>query len=174
MYVTFSKDKVMNFKKYLYAFAAVLMTVIAPSCVKDGFGEPMISTDKSSYEVPLEGGEVKIMLTSTRSWTARVFPATSLDDVEGVVVEPASGEASAEPIEVTVKVAANTSYPRAALISFETNIVSTAVTVNQDGPVARPAAELTVAEFLKKEVDASIYYKLTGTIKNLKNTEYGN
>ena len=174
MYVTFSKDKVMNFKKYLYAFAAVLMTVIAPSCVKDGFGEPMISTDKSSYEVPLEGGEVKIMLTSTRSWTARVFPATSLDDVEGVVVEPASGEASAEPIEVTVKVAANTSYPRAALISFETNIVSAAVTVNQDGPVARPAAELTVAEFLAKDVDGSIYYKLTGTIKNLKNTEYGN
>lgn len=174
MYVTFSKDKVMNFKKYLYAFAAVLMTVIAPSCVKDGFGEPKISTDKSSYEVPLEGGEVKIMLTSTRSWTARVFPATSLDDVEGIVVEPASGEASAEPIEVTVKVAANTSYPRAALISFETNIVSAAVTVNQDGPVARPAAELTVAEFLAKSVDGSIYYKLTGTIKNLKNTEYGN
>lgn len=174
MYVTFSKDKVMNFKKYLYAFAAVLMTVIAPSCVKDGFGEPMISTDNSTYEIPLEGGEVKVMLTSTRSWTARVFPATSLDDIEGIVVEPASGEASSEPIEVTIKATANASYPRAALISFETSVVSAAVTVNQDGPVARPAAELTVAEFLKKEVDASIYYKLTGTIKNLKNTEYGN
>lgn len=174
MYVTFSKDKVMNFKKYLYAFAAVLMTVIAPSCVKDGFGEPMLSTDKSSYEVPLEGGEVKIMLTSTRNWTARIYPATTLDNVEGIVVEPASGEASDKPIEVTVKVAENASYPRAALISFETNVLSAAVTVNQDGPVARPAAELTVAEFLAKEVDASIYYKLTGTIKNLKNTEYGN
>lgn len=174
MYVTFSKDKVMNFKKYLYAFAAVLMTVIAPSCVKDGFGEPMISTDNSTYEIPLEGGEVKVMLTSTRSWTARVFPATSLDDIEGIVVEPASGEASSEPIEVTIKATANASYPRAALISFETSVVSAAVTVNQDGPVARPAAELTVAEFLNKEVDASIYYKLTGTIKNLKNTEYGN
>lgn len=174
MYVTFSKDKVMNFKKYLYAFATVLMTVIAPSCVKDGFGEPMISTDNSTYEIPLEGGEVKVMLTSTRSWTARVFPATSLDDIEGIVVEPASGEASSEPIEVTIKATANASYPRAALISFETSVVSAAVTVNQDGPVARPAAELTVAEFLNKEVDASIYYKLTGTIKNLKNTEYGN
>lgn len=174
MYVTFSKDKVMNFKKYLYAFAAVLMTVIAPSCVKDGFGEPMLSTDKSSYEVPLEGGEVKIMLTSTRNWTVRIYPATTLDNVEGIVVEPASGEASDKPIEVTVKVAENASYPRAALISFETNVLSAAVTVNQDGPVARPAAELTVAEFLAKEVDASIYYKLTGTIKNLKNTEYGN
>ena len=174
MFVTFSKDKVMNFKKYLYAFAAVLMTVIAPSCVKDGYGEPMISTDKSTYEIPLEGGEVKVMLTSTRSWIARVFPATSLDDIEGIVVEPASGKASSEPIEVTIKATANASYPRAALISFETSVVSAAVTVNQDGPVARPAAELTVAEFLKKEVDASIYYKLTGTIKNLKNTEYGN
>ena len=103
MFVTFSKDKVMNFKKFLYAFAAVLMTVIAPSCVKDGFGEPMISTDKSTYEVPLEGGEVKILLTSTRSWTAKVLPATSLDDVEGIEVIPASGEASEKPVEVIVR-----------------------------------------------------------------------
>ena len=174
MFVTFSKDKVMNFKKYLYAFAAVLMTVIAPSCVKDGFGEPMISTDKSTYEIPLEGGEVKILLTSTRSWTAKVLPATSLDDVEGIEVIPASGEASEKPVEVIVKAAANASFPRAALISFETSVVSSAVTVNQDGPVARPAMDLTVAEFLAKSVDASIYYRLTGTIKNLKNTEYGN
>ena len=174
MFVTFSKDKVMNFKKFLYAFAAVLMTVIAPSCVKDGFGEPMISTDKSTYEVPLEGGEVKILLTSTRSWTAKVLPATSLDDVEGIEVIPASGEASEKPVEVIVKAAANASFPRAALISFETSVVSAAVTVNQDGPVARPAMDLTVAEFLAKSVDASIYYRLTGTIKNLKNTEYGN
>lgn len=174
MFVTFSKDKVMNFKKFLYAFAAVLMTVIAPSCVKDGFGEPMISTDKSTYEVPLEGGEVKILLTSTRSWTAKVLPATSLDDVEGIEVIPASGEASEKPVEVIVKAAANASFPRAALISFETSVVSAAVTVNQDGPVARPAMDLTVAEFLAKSVDASIYYRLTGTIKNLKNKEYGN
>ena len=174
MFVTFSKDKVMNFKKFLYAFAAVLMTVIAPSCVKDGFGEPMISTDKSTYEVPLEGGEVKILLTSTRSWTAKVLPATSLDDVEGIEVIPASGEASEKPVEVIVKAAANASFPRAALISFETSVVSAAVTVNQDGPVARPAMDLTVAEFLAKSVDASIYYRLTGTIKKLKNTEYGN
>ena len=174
MFVTFSKDKVMNFKKFLYAFAAVLMTVIAPSCVKDGFGEPMISTDKSTYEVPLEGGEVKILLTSTRSWTAKVLPATSLDDVEGIEVIPASGEASEKPVEVIVKAAANASFPRAALISFETSVVSAAVTVNQDGPVARPAMDLTVAEALAKSVEASIYYRLTGTIKNLKNTEYGN
>ena len=174
MYVTFSKDRVMNFKKYLYAFAAILMTVIASSCVKDGFGEPMISTDKSSYDLPKDGGEVKIMLSATRSWSAKVLPATSLDNVEGIVVEPASGEASDKPIEIIVKAPVNESYPRAALISFETSVVSAAVVVNQDGPLARPAAELTVEEFLAKSVDASIYYKLTGTIKNLKNTEYGN
>ena len=33
---------------------------------------------------------------------------------------------------------------------------------------------LTVAEFLDKEVDAEVWYQLTGTIKNIKNTTYGN
>ena len=85
MFVTFSKDKVMNFKKYLYAFAAVLMTVIAPSCVKDGFGEPKISTDKSSYEVPLEGGEVIIQPGERAMIPTGIAISTGRDDVVAIM-----------------------------------------------------------------------------------------
>ena len=34
--------------------------------------------------------------------------------------------------------------------------------------------KLTIAEFLKKEVNADIYYELTGVIANIANTSYGN
>ena len=43
-----------------------------------------------------------------------------------------------------------------------------------DDPKPGEIEEVTVSEFLSKPVDGSVYYRLTGTITDLYNTEYGN
>ena len=46
--------------------------------------------------------------------------------------------------------------------------------VNFDTQAVAVIEKPTIAEFLEKEVDATVWYELTGTIKNLVNTTYGN
>lgn len=49
------------------------------------------------------------------------------------------------------------------------------VTITQKGYVDTSVIEeLTVAEFMNKEVNTDVWYKLTGTVSNIVNTTYGN
>ena len=57
-------------------------------------------------------------------------------------------------------------------LHFGAGTVNTA-SFNFENP-AQTIEKLTVAEFLAKPVDASVYYELTGTISNINSTEYGN
>lgn len=153
----------------------VLMTMLfSASCQKGELAQPNMYTDKAIYEIAQEGGNVVIKLKATRDWTSSVSPATSLDNVEGITVTPASGKASAESVEVTVSAVANTEYDRTAIVSFIAENVSVAVTVSQKGLKQREPEKLTVAEFLEKTDDPGIWYELTGTISNITNETYGN
>lgn len=150
------------------------MLVLAASCQKDGLATPEMLTDKGQYEVAQAGGEVVVKLKATRDWTTQVTPATSLDVTDGITVEPASGKASADFVEVVVKAEANTSYDRTVLVSFISDGISAAVTVSQKGILEREPEKLTVAQFLEKAEDPGIWYELTGMIKNVASEEYGN
>ena len=164
----------MKFNKIFFGALAALAALVTPACQSEGIGEPVISTDVAQVEVAMDGGSTIIYVTSTRDWTATVAPATSQDDVTGISVTPESGDFSRCGAAVRIVAEKNEGYPRAALISFIAGNVSTAITVNQDGPKERPAQKLTVAEFLAKPQDASVWYELTGKIENLANTTYGN
>ena len=56
-------------------------------------------------------------------------------------------------------------------LEFAAGTVNTA-SFNFEAPKA--IEKLTVAEFLAKPVDASVYYELTGTVENISNDYYGN
>lgn len=153
---------------------AAAAAMLAPACQTEGIGDPTISTDVVQAEIDMNGGSTIIYLTSSRDWTVKIDPATSQDDITGFSVTPEENKASRCSTMVLIKAEKNEGYPRAALISFIAGNISTAVTINQNGPVARPAQKLTVAEFLAKPQDGSIWYELTGKISNLTNTTYGN
>ena len=153
---------------------AAAAAMLAPACQTEGIGDPTISTDVAQAEIDMNGGTAIIYLRSSRDWTVKIAPATSQDDITGFSVTPEENTASRCSTMVLIKAEKNEGYPRAALISFIAGNISTAVTINQNGPVARPAQKLTVAEFLAKPQDGSIWYELTGKISNLTNTTYGN
>lgn len=165
----------MNIKNILFG---TLVSLAAVSCVYEDTSKNTISTDKAVYEIVKEGGEAVVMLTSNKAWTATVAPATSMDNIDGITIVPDSGEGCTEPVEVKIVAGSNDGdkFKREALISFIADNISTSVTLKQDG-LDRPAEELTIAEFLKKPVDAGIYYRLTGTVtgaKELGKDDYSN
>ena len=164
----------MNIIKNLSGVFALMVMMLAASCQKGELAQPDMYTDKAVYEIAKEGGDVVVKLKATRDWTASVSPATSLDNVEGITVTPESGKASAEVVEVKISAEANSSYARAAVVSFIADNISVAVTVNQEGSQERAPEKLTVAQFLEKSDDPGVWFELTGTISNLANETYGN
>lgn len=83
---------------------------------------------------------------------------------------------SAEDGVLTVTVAENYGEERTANITLSCGDADDVVLIlNQAEYVdASVIEEITVADFLSKSVDANVWYQLTGTIKEIKNTTYGN
>ena len=157
----------------LFLFCLVPFMALLSACTEDLQQAPdQISTDKGVYEAVENGSDIVIKLVATEDWTANVAPATSLDEVDGITVNPASGSASDEPQAVTIHVPANSGYNRAALISFIGKRLSGSVTVSQPGALGERIMKVTVAEFLQKSVDASVYYELTGEVTSITDEYY--
>lgn len=83
---------------------------------------------------------------------------------------------SAEGGVLTVTVAENDGEARTATITLSCGDADDVVlTLKQAEYVdASVIEEITVADFLGKSVDANVWYQLTGIIKEIKNTTYGN
>ena len=160
----------MKFNKIIAAIALPLMALFT-SCEQELEVASKVSTDKSVYAVEANGGEVTVKLLAPQDWTATVSPASSLDEVEGITVEPASGNGSSQIVEVTVKVPENKGYNRKANVSFVGETISGAITIAQVGEKGERLLECSIAEFLKKPVDASVYYVLTGVVANSVNPD---
>ena len=160
----------MKFNKIIAAIALPLMALFT-SCEQELEVASKVSTDKSVYEVEANGGDVTVKLLAPQDWTATVSPASSLDEVEGITVEPASGNGSSQIVEVIVKVPENKGYNRKANVSFIGETISGAVTIAQKGELGERLLECSIAEFLEKPVDASVYYVLTGVVANSVNPD---
>ena len=160
----------MKFNKIIAAIALPLMALFT-SCEQELEVASKVSTDKSVYAVEANGGEVTVKLLAPQDWTATVSPASSLDEVEGITVEPASGSGSSQIVEVIVKVPENKGYNRKANVSFVGETISGAITISQVGEKGERLLECSIAEFLKKPVDASVYYVLTGVVANSVNPD---
>ena len=96
-----------------------------------------------------------------------------------VAIKPFTLEAGDE---LNIKVSASVGEDNVvdeAVVSLDDDAVFNAghiknVNVNFDTKTVAVIEKLTVAEFLAKEVDATVWYELTGVISNIANTQYGN
>ena len=67
-----------------------------------------------------------------------------------------------------------TTESRQVVFTLTANGAEATVTLTQLGAGSDEIQTITVAELLDKSVNANVWYKLTGTIKNIANTTYGN
>lgn len=185
----------MNFKKVLLALAA-FGALFVTSCreIQDKPITPVNITVSSDYiEVDSVGGTYTVDLYSSTAWTAEIVISNPWGDEEKnfeadpwISIDPVAGSASIDTSdvkEITINVKENVSdsvlYQREVIIYFRSdNMIYATTTVHQMGGVLKPNADtgpkpVTVAEFLAAE-ESNQWYRLSGKVVGLYNTEYGN
>ena len=155
---------------------------------------PVNITVSSDYiEVDSVGGTCTVDLYSSTAWTAEIVISNPWGDEEKnfeadpwISIDPVAGSASIDTSdvkEITINVKENVSdsvlYQREVIIYFRSdNMIYATTTVHQMGGVLKPNADtgpkpVTVAEFLAAE-ESNQWYRLSGKVVGLYNTEYGN
>lgn len=155
---------------------------------------PVNITVSSDYiEVDSVGGTYTVDLYSSTAWTAEIVISNPWGDEEKnfeadpwISLDPVAGSASIDTSdvkEITINVKENVSdsvlYQREVIIYFRSdNMIYATTTVHQMGGVLKPNADtgpkpVTVAEFLAAE-ESNQWYRLSGKVVGLYNTEYGN
>lgn len=149
-------------------------------------GTPSITLSESEISFDKDGGEVPLTVTATRDWTVKFDEAAA----KWLVVDPASGKASAEPQTVTVSVLPNNDYSHEASVVFTIGLDETKLTVKQEGALGDPAVTdgagtlespysaskaLELATALG-ENDKTTGVYVQGTVKNVKeiSVDFGN
>ena len=161
-------------KKYLLyilmAFAAISFT----ACENDA--EPMGSSIRADVpELNFEGEAAAAQTVSVLSdgdWVAAA--------PEWITVTPNYGSGN---MTVTIAVADNKdadntlAAERKGTVTFSVLEATATIDILQAGDPAKKPVEpskITIAEFNAAAEDDNVYYELTGTITNIKNTQYGN
>lgn len=153
----------------LFALMAVLSAMTAlTGCKPEKIEDPYIHIlGEDTYEISQQKTTLTVTIESNRDWAVR-FDEKSID---WMVVEPAKGTLSAEPVEVTLTVAENMGANRRAAIEFYTGTATAMLTVIQEGPEGDSdgVESKTVAEFIQA-ADKTTYYRLTGTVSGFSAT----
>lgn len=161
--------------KNFFLFAIIAVTALASCTPQNKDGRDELSIDKTTIDAPIEGGEYSIKLTSTVDWVINDYTEELQSWIE---VTPSSGNGSSTAQNVTVKVLENPGAKRSAKITFFGDIIcNQQLEINQNGTdpnvPAGPQA-LTIAEFVKKPVNTTDWYKLTGKITEIQDDYWGN
>lgn len=166
-----------NYIKSLAVLAALALGFV--SCEQaselDG-GVSRIAFEQANYEIGAEGGELKVsVLADVAEWNAYLQPATSQDSIEGISISETSGKGSKEQFDLVLNFEKNEGYDRSVVLYLtDGGVASGATIISQLGSKVREMEEITVAEFLKKDVDASLYYKIKGVVGAIANDLYSN
>ena len=113
-------------------------------------GVPDLSISVSEMTFEKAGGEQTLTVNATRDWKVQT-------DADWVVVDPASGEASADDQTVTVSVLENTGMDRTADIKFTIGMKSKYLTVSQAGPGGSVEALIVYSNDFDKEEATKTY-----------------
>lgn len=118
----------------------IALTVLTTSLFLNGcFEEPQnkpaeIGIGTQTLELPATAGEATIKILSNRDWTVEVITTTETD---WITVNPSSGVATRDSVEVTITVLANPNEDREATVKFASGPVYEALRVRQLGEIQK-------------------------------------
>lgn len=123
------QQKIMKIKNLFAAVMASAMAFVACENEKTDLGTPSIALSLEEVTLEAAGGEATVDVTATRDWTVK-FDETA----DWLVVDPASGTASADAQQVTVSALSNEGYDREVSVEFSIGMQTKYLTVKQVGP----------------------------------------
>ena len=136
-------------------FAAVMASAMAFVACENGkvdLGTPSIALSLEEVTLEAAGGEATVDVTATRDWTVK-FDETA----DWLVVDPASGTASADAQQVTVSALSNEGYDREVSVEFSIGMQTKYLTVKQVGPKGSADALVIYSNDYDKEVAQKTY-----------------
>lgn len=168
---------VMKIKNLFYALMVPFAFMAFWACQDEPVLPPAVNLAEDQATINAGGEETSVLIKPTRDWTATVA-----EDGKWLTVTPSSGTASSEAVvEVKLSAEPNEGEKRSVEVTFTAGNINEVLTVTQEGSGGQggndPGIEegvITIAEFLSKPVDNTVYYKLKGTMNDLFDTEYGN
>ena len=127
---------------------------------------PEIIPTQTAIEIAADESQTKVTLT-LKNITEDVIVDWDVDWIDDAEVE--------DNVLYIRDISENESTdPRKATFTLTANGAEATVTLTQLGAGSDEIQTITVAELLNKSVNANVWYQLTGTIKNIANTSYGN
>ena len=167
----------MKIKNLFYALMVPFAFLAFWACQDEPVLPPAVNLAEDQATINAGGEATSVLIKPTRDWTATVA-----EGGEWLTVTPSSGAASGEAVvEVKLSADPNEGEDRSVKVTFTAGNINEILTVTQEGSGGQggddPDIEegvITIAEFLSKPVDNTVYYKLKGTMNDLFNTEYGN
>ena len=146
------QQKIMKIKSLFAAVMASAMAFVACENEKADLGTPSIALSLEEVTLEAAGGEATVDVTATRDWTVK-FDETA----DWLVVDPASGTASADAQKVTVSALSNEGYDREVSVEFSIGMQTKYLTVKQAGPKGSADALVIYANDYDKEVAQKTY-----------------
>ena len=155
--------------KPLALLAMVLAMTALYSCAENfDDQDPYINVvGETTLTIPKDKATLTVQIQSNREWGVRMVGTTT----DWIVAEPARGNASSKPSDITVTVAENTGANRTAAIEFFTGAATAMLTIVQEGPDGDSdgIATVTVQDFISR-ADKETYYRMTGTVSGFNST----
>ena len=146
------QQKIMKIKSLFAAVMASAMAFVACENEKTDLGTPSIALSLEEVTLEAAGGEATVDVTATRDWTV-TFDETA----DWLVVDPASGTASADAQQVTISALSNEGYDREVSVEFSIGMQTKYLTVKQAGPKGSADALVIYANDYDKEVAQKTY-----------------
>ena len=146
------QQKIMKIKSLFAAVMASAMAFVACENGKVDLGTPSIALSLEEVTLEAAGGEATVDVTATRDWTVK-FDETA----DWLVVDPASGTASADAQQVTVSALSNEGYDREVSVEFSIGMQTKYLTVKQAGPKGSADALVIYSNDYDKEVAQKTY-----------------
>ena len=146
------QQKIMKIKSLFAAVMASAMAFVACENGKVDLGTPSIALSLEEVTLEAAGGEATVEVTATRDWTVK-FDETA----DWLVVDPASGTASADAQKVTVSALSNEGYDREVSVEFSIGMQTKYLTVKQAGPKGSADALVIYSNDYDKEVAQKTY-----------------
>ena len=146
------QQKIMKIKSLFAAVMASAMAFVACENGKVDLGTPSIALSLEEVTLEAAGGEATVDVTATRDWTVKFD-----ENADWLVVDPASGTASADAQQVTVSALSNEGYDREVSVEFSIGMQTKYLTVKQAGPKGSADALVIYSNDYDKEVAQKTY-----------------
>lgn len=151
-----------------FAFAILSVVLLFSGCgeKKSESTAQTLDVSNASLSFAVDGGNNYVTVRSSSLWKTST-------DAGWLSVAPAGGNGGSESVQVYITVSENLGPERYATVTFSSGSLTKTLAVVQEGVKDDGVPRLTIAEFRSKKDSSTEWYRVSGEVVSIANSEYG-